>query len=167
MIHKKNLQPGDILLFRITPRSSWCEKFIAWAQNVIYKVPQKAKFCHISLVDYDTNFMLEAVWPKTRISKIDFSNIQPEKIEVYRVRKITDEQIKKTLDWAHDHLGEWYDIPLFITGWIDAKHAEVCSTFVSHAFRNAGLDIPYSCEDKKLILPDDFYLDTIGVDRIM
>lgn len=168
MLEKNKLKPADILLFRTTPRSTESEKFIAWAQHVIYNAPVDAKFCHVALVDYDTDLMCEAVWPKTKISEIDFAvQGQPEKIEVYRVRNITDAQVQATIQWAHDHLDEWYDVPLFLTGWLDAKHAEVCSTYVSHGFQASGLDVPHGSNAKKLILPDDYYLDTVTTDRIM
>lgn len=167
MANKKDLKPGDILLFRSTHRSTLSERLIVWGQKTFYHVPKNARYCHVALVDKDTDFMLEAVWPKTRISKIDFSSHkQREKMEIYRVRGITDEQIEKTLAWAHNHLGEWYDIPLFLTGWIDIKHAEVCSTFVTHCFESASLEIPHVNDDQKLILPDDFYGDDVQLEKI-
>jgi len=168
MINKKNLQPADILLFRTTHRSTWIDRFIVLAQKILYHVPPQARYCHVALVDKDTNLILEARWPKIKISKIDFStHKQRDKIEVFRVRGITDEQREKVLQWAHDHVGEWYDVLLLITGFIDTKHAEICSTYVSKAFKAANLEIPYGNNNKKLILPDDFYGDNSRLERIM
>lgn len=165
MIDKKNLQPGDILLFKTTPKSSLKDRFIVWAQEAFYHTSKQADYCHVALVDRDINLMLEAKWPKIKISIIDFSI--SDQIEVYRVHGITDEQVEKVLDWAHEHVGEYYDILLFLTGWLDIKHAEVCSTYISHAFRTVNLEIPYGSSDKKLILPDDYYNDITQLDRIM
>lgn len=159
------LKPADILLFKTTYRSSLASRFIVWAQETFYHVSKQADYCHVALVDKDTSLMLETTWPKTRVSKIDFSIA--EQIEVYRVRGITDEQREKALIWGRSHIGEWYDVLLFLTGWIDTRNTEICSTFVSKAFREAGLDIPYGSNKKELILPDDFGIDTIGLDRIM
>lgn len=163
------LHPGDVLLFK--PRgdnASFVDKLIVWGQRLFRQVPRKVNYCHVAIVDRDTRFILEARWPKTCITNLAVSRSKSkDKMEVYRVRNITPEQIKAALDWAHEHLNEWYDIPLFLTGFLDTKHAEICSTYVSHAFKAAGLDIPYGCENKKFIVPDDFYIDNSMLERIM
>jgi uncharacterized protein YycO len=122
----------------------------------------------VALVDKDTDLVLEAKWPKIKISTLEADTYkQRDQIEVYRVRGITDEQIETTLNWAHSHVGEYYDVLLLLTGWVDMKHSEICSTYVSKSFKEAGLDIPYGSKNKTMILPDNFGLDTIGLDRIM
>jgi uncharacterized protein YycO len=160
MINKKLLKPADILLFRTTHRSTWSEKLIVWGQRTFYHIPKQARYCHVALVDKNTNLLIEAVWPKTRIFPIKLDNYKEnEQIEVYRIKNITDEQREKLLTWAYDHVGEWYDLPLLLTGWVDAKHAEICSTFVSKACHDVNLDIPSKKENKKLVIPDDYYND--------
>ena len=149
------LKPGDILLYKVTKYSALHDKLIAICQILLYQVPRNARFCHIAIVDQDINYKLEAVWPKTRRSLIAGDNIG-EIMEVYRVIDITDAQIKSTLVWANANLNEWYDILFMITGWLDVKHAEICSTFVSHAFAAAGLLIPHVPKFQKIILPDDY-----------
>jgi hypothetical protein len=167
MFSKDLIKPGDILLFRVILSSSWSSKFIGWAQRLFGGVPKGFGYCHVALVDQDTDLMLEARWPKTRVSKIDLNKLNKEYgIELYRVRKITDEQIEQVIMWLHNHLDEWYDIPLFLTGFLDSKHSEICSTFISHAFQDAGLEIPVNNWHKKLVVPNDFYEDTITLDRI-
>lgn len=167
MVTQKNLKPGDILLFKVIPSSSWFSKLIGWGQKLFGRVPQGRGYCHVALVDIDTDLMLEARWPKTRVSKIDLDKLNKTYgIELYRVRGITPEQIDKAINWAHDHLDEWYDVPLLFTGWLVAKHSEICSTYVSHSFKDAKLDIPYGCGNKKFITPDMYYLDTIRLNRI-
>lgn len=156
----RKLKSCDILLFRIKSTSSFSQKFIAWAERLIYKAPPKAEYCHVALVDSDTTLMFEAVWPKTRVSKIDFEEISKKEIvEVYSVPGLTDEQKEQVLTWMRDHLDEWYDVALFLTGWLDMKHAEVCSTYVSNGFRAAGLEVPQGAWSRKIVIPDDFYID--------
>lgn len=167
MFKKDLMKPGDILLFRVIPSSSLVSKFIGWSQRLFGRVPNGRGYCHVALVDLDTNLMLEARWPKTRVSQIDLNELNKKYgVELYRVRNITDNQIDQVIMWAHDHLDEWYDIPLFLTGFLDSKHAEVCSTFIAHAFRDVGLEIPVNNWHKKLVAPDDFYEDTITLNRI-
>jgi hypothetical protein len=163
------LHPGDILLFK--PRgdsTSIIDKLIVLGQHLFRQIPRNDNFCHVALVDDDTRFILEARWPKTRRSHLaDVRTSCTDKIEVYRVRGITPEQIKLTLDFAHEHLNEWYDVPLFLTGFLSIKHTWICSTFVSKAFKAAKLSIPYGCSDKVFIVPDDFAIDKKGEERIM
>lgn len=156
----RKLKSCDILLFKVKDSSSFFRKLIVLGQRLIYKAPPKAKYCHVALVDSDTTLMFEAVWPKTRVSKIDFNKIsKTEIVEVYRVQGLTRKQAAEVLTWARNHLDEWYDVALFLTGWLDIKHAEVCSTFVSRAFKAADLEIPHGAWKKKFVIPDDFYVD--------
>lgn len=165
---RNTLHAGDILLFKPRGNASFTDKLIVLGQKLFRKVPRKDNYCHVAIVDKDTRFILEARWPKTRRSNLLKTKLSSKcKIEVYRVRKITDEQIKLTLDWAHDHLNEWYDVPLFLTGFLAIKHTEICSTFVSKAFKNAKLYIPHGSENKTFIIPDDFAIDKLGLERIM
>ena len=160
MLNKKLLQPCDILLFRTTHKSTWMDRLIVWGQKVFYHIPKQIRYCHVALVAKDTNLLIEAVWPKVRIFPIKLSTHKDkEKIEVYRIKDITDEQREKILTYAYDHVGEWYDVTLLFTGWIDTKHAEICSTFVSKACYDVGLNIPSKKESKKLVIPDDYYND--------
>ena len=168
MINKKLLKPCDILLFRTTHRSSLQDRFIVWGQRILYHIPKQARYCHVALVDKDTDLVLEAKWPKIKISTLEADTYkQRDQIEVYRVRGITNKQIEKTLDWAHEHVGEYYDVLLLLTGFIDMKHSEICSTYVSKAFKAAGLEIPYIHRENGLILPDDYYEDVVRLDKIM
>jgi len=168
MINKKLLKPCDVLLFRTTHRSTIVDRAIVWGQKTFYHAPKNARYCHVALVDRNTDLMLEAVWPKTHITPIDFSTYKErEQIEVYRVKDITEEQIDATLKWAYNHVDEWYDVPLLLTGWIDIKHAEVCSTYVSHSFEGAGLEIPSGSKGKRIVLPDDYYCDILKLEHII
>lgn len=170
MIKKEILRPGDILLYRpksVFHVSAW---FIAWAQNVTGKTPHNVTYCHVAIVDENTDNMLESRWPKSHCIPIDWKKLDKEyKIELWRVKKVTQDQIDKALEWAHENVGQWYDLGLFIWGWIDTKHEEVCSTFVSKAWANAGIEFK---QIKKigvgtLITPDEIAGNTDLIKRIV
>ncbi|MGI0059240.1 MAG: hypothetical protein ACREBJ_05675 [Nitrosotalea sp.] len=143
MIKKKLLVPGDLLFFKpksVLDISAW---LIAWAQNVVGKNPLQGKtklgYCHVALVDEDTDYILEARWPKTRRWKIDWTKLDKNyHTEQWRMKNVTRAEIDEALSWAHDHLGEWYDLGLFLWGMIKVKNTEVCSTFVANAWAAAG-----------------------------
>lgn len=140
MIDQSLFKPGDILLFKpksIFRVSAW---FIVWGQNVMGKTPHDVTYCHVALVDQDTTYYLEARWPKSKRTKLDWKKLDAEyTIELWRVKDTTVSAVTKALGWAHANLGEWYDIGLFLWGWVDEKHEEVCSTFVAKSWAAAGV----------------------------
>jgi hypothetical protein len=171
MIRRHNtLFPGDILLFR--PRGkkteTFSDKLIVWGQRLFRQVPKNINYVHVAIVDWNPEFILEAKWPKTQISNLAARRAtSKDKIEVWRIRNLTPEQLKKILDYAHDHLNEWYDIPLFLTGFISLHNTEICSVYISQACNAAELDIPYGFKYKVLVVPDDFIVFNTMLDRVM
>jgi len=143
------LKPGDVLLYRVTPNSPWHDKLIAWGEKLMGKKFTKNSYCHVAMVDYDTDLILEAVWPKTHVVRFPGKSKNP--VEVYRVKDATPEQISKAIDWAHKNLGLWYNVGLLFFGLFPSKHKVVCSTYVDHAWDSAGL----SLGDGKLFSPDE------------
>jgi hypothetical protein len=160
VIKKTILRPGDVLLYKpksVFHISAW---FITWAQNVIGKNPiSGAKYCHVALVDSDTDYILESKWPKSHRVKLDWNKLDKAyDIELWRVREVTQSQIDKILEWASANLGEWYDLGLFIWGLFDMKHMEVCSTFVEKSLQNAGLALvpkKIIAGNKEFLTPDE------------
>jgi hypothetical protein len=139
MIRKEQLRPGDLLFYR--PKAalpgSW---LIAWMQNVVGKSPiHKVSYCHVAIIDADTDYLLESRWPKSKRWKIDWKKLNKHYyIELWRMRNVEQPEIDKALEWAHANLGQWYDLGLFVWGMFDGPHMEVCSTFVAKAWRAAG-----------------------------
>ncbi len=170
MIDKKLLKPGDILLCRVGPKAIWSSKFIAWAQKLIGRGSNGQNYCHVAMIDVDTDFILEAKWPKTRKWRIDWVHMDERYVvELWRVKGATPAKVKKALTWIHKHLGEWYDLPIFLFGWINFKHAEVCSTLVSKAWKAAGVKfvntVSYG-KQEDLITPDEIAANTKLIRRI-
>jgi len=134
------LRPGDMLFYR--PKAKWSilSWFITWAQNIIGKSPIHDKsYCHVGIIDWDTDYMLEARFPKSKRSKINWKSLSKQyHLELWRVRKVQKEEVEKALEWAYANLGLWYDLGLFLWGQIDFKDAEVCSTFIAKAWKAAG-----------------------------
>jgi Permuted papain-like amidase enzyme, YaeF/YiiX, C92 family len=153
MIMQKDLLAGDLLLFKVKASSSLTDKFIGWGQKVMGMAPTKAEYCHVALVAFDPEFVMEAKWPKTRISKIDWKEYHAKyDVQLFRVKNVTTRQRLDAIHWAEDHLNEWYDLPSFLFGWIQFKHAVVCSTYVTKAERAAK--IYFKTEKNGFIVPD-------------
>lgn len=142
MINKELLRPGDLLFYKPKNfKSGIAAWFITWAQNVIGKSPIEGKgYCHVALIDKDTDYLLESRWPKSRRWEINWIKLDKHyKIELWRVKETSTENIEKVMDWGYSHLGEWYDLGLFVWGLFDQKHKEICSTYVGKAWKNAGI----------------------------
>lgn len=170
MIDKSLLKSGDILLFRAKSFWHFSPWFISWGQNVMGKNAVKgATYCHVAIVDEDTDYFLEARWPKSKRTKFDWQHLDREyTVELWRVKNETNEEAAKAVAWAQANVGEWYDLGLFFWGWIDKKHAEVCSTFVTKAWESAGKIFK---QVKKvglgtLITPDEVAGNTDLIERI-
>ena len=169
MIDKELLKPGDILLYRpksVFHLSAW---FIAWGQNVMGKTPHNVTYCHVALVDEDTDYILESRWPKSRRYKLDWKYLDKMyTVELWRVKNSTKAESSKALEWAHNNLGEWYDLGLFVWGWFDAKQKEVCSTFVAKSW--GSVDRVFKQFKKvgvgTLISPDEIAGNTDIIKRI-
>lgn len=153
MVTQKDLHPGDLLLFKVKASSSLTDKFIGWGQKFMGMAPTKSEYCHVALVAFDPESLMEARWPKTRIWKIDWKHLHKQyDVQLFRVKNVTTRQRLDAIHWAEDHLNEWYDLPSFLFGWIQFKHAEVCSTFVTKAERAAK--VYFKTEKNGFITPD-------------
>jgi uncharacterized protein YycO len=153
-LNKRDLQPGDILLFKVAKHSPWHDKLIALGEKLLHKNFTKSNYCHAAMIDADTDLMLEAVWPVTHIIKIKSRN---NKIEVFRIRNATPEQKLKAVKWTHKNLGLWYNVGQLLFGLFPRKHEVICSTYVAKAWKSSGIilgDI-----NEKVFSPDEIAAD--------
>jgi uncharacterized protein YycO len=155
------LQPGDLILYRTTTNSPIHDKLISIGEGLMQKKFTPSNYCHVSMVSNDTNLLLEAVWPKTHVTKFDWN--QPNELEIYRVTNVTAKQVQKAINWAENHLDEWYDVPELFGGWVSFKHAQICSTYVANSWKAAG--IHFKTKKKGFITPDGIATDPL-VQRI-
>jgi len=164
MVTQKDLHPGDLLLFKVKSSSSLTDKFIGWGQKILGHAPTKSEYCHVALVAFDPCWIMEAKWPKTRIWKIDWEELHKDyDIELYRVKNVTTRQRLDAIHWAEDHLNEWYDVLELLNGWVNVRHAEICSTYVAKAWRTAG--IHFKMNKNNFITPDEIAASSL-IERI-
>lgn len=150
----EKLQPGDILLFRTTKNSPLHDKFIAVAEWLVGEKMTKHSYHHVAMMGVD-NQVFEAIWKGTvchPLEDVDKTGL----IEAYRVKNATDVQIQEALEWAQANLGKKYDFVGLFLGWagLDQKHAEICSTYVGHAWKAAGVQLTRKAHER-IYSPDD------------
>lgn len=151
------LYPGDLVLYKTDKHSPIHDKLISLGEGLLQKKFTPSNYCHIAMISSDANLILEAVWPKTHVTKFEWK--QPTEIEIYRIKNATDIQIKKSIDWAENHLGEWYDIPELFGGWISFKHAQICSTYVANSYKAAG--IIFKTDKNGFITPNEIAISNL------
>jgi uncharacterized protein YycO len=152
------LQPGDIILCRVTLRSPIHDKLIAVGEWIMRKKFTRSNYCHVMMVDSDPELVLEAVWPKTHLVKGDWDKREKKyALEVYRVKRATLVQKAKAIHWAHKNLGVWYNVGLLMFGWFPKKHEVICSTYIAKSYAYAGIQLG---KNEKLLSPDEVAVST-------
>lgn len=132
------MQPGDIVFYRVTPKSFFVSKIIAIAALLSGRGYSNTLYSHVAiLTTCDPLRQAEATWPKTRISDVHIDK----PIEIWQLQGITDAQRCCVIDWCNKNLGEWYDLGMFLLGWADIHHAEICTSFVAKAYAAAGIPL--------------------------
>lgn len=148
-------QPGDIIFYRVTPRSFIVSKIIAIASLLSGRGPNDSAYSHVAIVAENMLEQYEATWPKTCLSKM-----YPDKpFEIWRFKQITTEGRHSIIWWCKGNLGQWYDLGQFMLGLADFKHAEICSSFVWKAYHCAGIDL--SQRTKKFRFPHELIDDRL------
>lgn len=149
MNHGQQPQPGDIILYTVTPKSGWTSKLVAVGE-LFWGAGRGAKaYSHAAVLSYTKGRQFEAKWPLTGFYPVDSSR----PYEVWRITGVTDEQRKAVLRWCQAHTGQLYDMVGLLTfGLIRSRHRAVCSQFVGRAYAAAGIRI--APEGKRLLSPN-------------
>jgi len=154
MISQEDVKQGDLLLFKVKPSSPIVDKLVGWGQKLLGHAPTKAEYCHVALVAFDPTYVMEARWPKTRIAKIDWVKWDKEDtLELFRVKNATPRQILDAIQYCEDNLGKWYNVLELLGGWVNIRHAEICSTFVQKAYKSAGIE--FKTNASGFVTPDE------------
>lgn len=133
-IKKELIKPGDILMFRITKKSSLLGKLIGFFSVLTGQGGSYGKtYGHVALVETPETF-LEMTFPKSRRTKLDCNNFE---LELWRISKVTKEQIDTAIRWEVGNIGKWYNIRHIISlGLIKGRG---CSDHLLTAYQQAGI----------------------------
>jgi hypothetical protein len=154
-----NVQAGDILCFRVGPKSSILDHLIGWGEKIIGQAPTKAEFCHVGILGGPSGTMIyEAIRPCVHVVPMDWpARLARNPIEVFRIKGITPAQINTMMGYAAAHVGDRYDtLSIYSFGLLGTPHSVVCSQYVWWCARAAGYTL---CKmdplDKNAPTPDD------------
>ena len=129
--------PGDILLYRVTPKSSLLARLIAVAQLLRREGESEKNYSHVSILE-DEGHQIEAVWPRSRRSVVDWSD---KSIEVWRVVGIDPAIADKAVAAARSKIGLWYNLAEILFGFSRSKHSAICTRLVADCWASQGIDL--------------------------
>ena len=150
------IKSGDLLFYKVTPQSNWIAKLIASVQIWRKEGTEAVSYSHVSIVSHDLNWQLEAHWPKTRLSPIDWTD---PRIEVWRVKDATACDIHGILSWCYCNLDKPYDIGQILLGLFMWNNAYSCTEFVVKPFLLADIDLAPNAGS--FIAPNELITDKI------
>ncbi len=144
-------QPGDVILYPVTPRSGWTSKFVAFAEMGVGAGRGVVMYSHAAIMAEKTGKQYEAKWPKTGLYNIDTRRTY----DVFNLGRPTKDQREDILAFCRARCGEWYNmIGLLTGGLLGLPHTEVCSQFDGLAYASARPPIKISREGQRLLSPN-------------
>lgn len=147
------LQPGDILCWRVSSEASWYQRLIGWGERRLKQVnSDKYNYFHVGFVGPGVFHYYESKPPV--ICNSDVPDPLPSYIEVYRLKvPLTPTQLSKIWSYANSQLGKWYNFLGVLTGgFIQIGSIAFCSQFTWQAYTYAGIVL---CPWESLESPDD------------
>ncbi len=130
-----DVQVGDFILYPVGPASRLLSKLVGWGQKLIGQAPSVKQYSHVAIVGPDASHIIEAYWPRIRVSPLDLKDV-----EVYRIKNVTPDQVSKMIAYAKSQVGQWYDMLAIVTfGKFQIGGTEVCSQLAYNAGLAAGI----------------------------
>jgi len=133
---KYKARPGDLLFYKVTPQSWWVSKLIAVFQIIRSEGTSAIQYSHVSVVMRDTDYQVEAVWPRVRKSPIDWSD---ENIELYRINRVGRMALSNMVTNAIGMIGQLYDLGQFFFGLFPSKQRKICTSLVVESAKKTGV----------------------------
>lgn len=142
------IQPGDILFWKVTPKSSLIARLIGAGQLLAREGRGTTLYSHVSIVESD-GVHIEAVFPWIRSGLF---NQKDPRIEVWRVIDATPEQAASAVRAARSHIGEWYSLSSLLFGLFHNGQRN-CAILMNDSWVAAGL--PLWRQSDRFLTPND------------
>lgn len=141
--------PGDVLLYRVTPRSSLLARAIASLQLMGGEGEGPVQYSHAALAEGAWT-KVEASWPRVRRGAIDWGN--PE-LELWRVAGPEASRGREASRAAAARVGQAYDLGELFFGLFRSRRRAICSRLVADAWMRAGVSL--ADDDDRLLSPNE------------
>ena len=156
-------RPGDILVYKVVPQSSFKDKLIDWWEKITFQGFEG--YIHVAMLDVTLENKFEATWPKYRHVPINWNDLG---LELWRIKNFTADQRARMLTEAASYVGDWYGLGTGLLSVIKSKRLQVCTQYVVNCALAVQIDLEDGLqeEDDFILAPDDLvrstYLDRIG-----
>lgn len=133
-------EPGDIILYPVTPRSGWTSAAVALGEWGVHsgRRTDEVFYSHATIKHTKVDHEYASQWPRSGQFRCDMLRVW----EVWRLTSLTPVQRLAVLDWCRANMGEWYNmIGLLTGGLLGLPRTAVCSQFVGRAYAAAGVHI--------------------------
>lgn len=147
------IKPGDILLWRVGPGSSWVDRLIGYGEHLSGQVNSSTiNYYHVAMVGVDVLHLYDS-----RPGGVDNRPIPvplSDNIEVYRMKEpLTADELKAMWSYGNSQKGVGYNwIGVLTAGLVEVLGKPFCSELVWRMATYAGRVI---CPWKTCLSPDD------------
>lgn len=146
------LQPGDILAWRVDKEAPIWDRLIGWGESLIkQRTPQGYQYYHVAIVSPDVQRMYSSQPPKIDLYPVP--DPLPSHIEVYRLKGgAAFPGLANVFKYAESRRGRWYPMLGVITaGWLQGN-LEFCSQLTEDSFCQYPVAL---CQNIRFSSPDD------------
>ena len=126
------LQPGDILAWRVGPGSSWVDRLIGWGEAKTGNgCANGNEYYHVAIVGPDASHYYESA-PAGGVQNNLVPVALPENVEVYRfIQPLTPDDLRHMWVYANAQLGKGYNyVGVLTAGFIQVAGKPFCSELV-------------------------------------
>ena len=148
-----NLQPSNILLWRIGPGSSWVDRAVGWGERFLHEPhSETVNYYHVGIVGPDALHFYDAA--PGGVKNRDIPSPWPSYIEVRRfITPLKDDQLTLMWQYANSQLGTGYNyLGVISAGMIQVLGKPFCSELVWRIATYAGIVL---CPWETCLSPDD------------
>jgi uncharacterized protein YycO len=147
-----NLQPSDLLLWRIDSEASWFERLIGWGERQLGEQQGDVAYYHVGICGPDALHYYDSA--PGGVKNRNVPDWLPDHVEVYRFKIApAPAQLAKMFSYANSQIGTGYNyIGVLTAGWIEVAGKPFCSELVWRICTYAGIVI---CPWQTCLSPDD------------
>jgi uncharacterized protein YycO len=148
-----NLQPGDILLWRIDAQASWIDRFVGWGERKTGQPrPNGSDYYHVGIVGPDALHYYDSA--PGGVKNRDIPSPWPDHLEVYRFKvPLTPDEMVKMWQYANSQIGTGYNyIGVLTAGLVQILGKPFCSELV---WRDCTYADRVICPWETCLSPDD------------
>ena len=130
-----NLQPADLLLWRVDPSAGWFDRLVGWGESKLgLQGPGGYQYYHVAFVAPNPKNYYSSQPPT--INKFICPDTWPTNVEQWRLNfQPSPRQLNSMFQYAESRRGKWYPfIAVATAGMLQIGGLECCSQYTEDTF---------------------------------